>query len=246
MVHSVEYSLGRYRIRINIWYLIIFLLAQTVLNELGYWQLQRAKEKQLRLEQVEIGGSSSVTELEALTPEQIQQFQSVTLNLSLASNKIVLLDNKIKQKKPGYHVYQLAYSASSDRYVLVNRGWIYAGEARENLPKITLPPQDWQVSARIYPLAQESLSTKQAKIEYFPGYMRLPVLDHRILTSLDEYFGVKIEPYILRIDRDDEMALEVNWMWTNMPVEKHLAYAVQWFALALALLVISLIAAIKR
>ena len=47
-------------------------------------------------------------------------------------------------------------------------------------------------------------------------------------------------PYSVRLDADSPGALTVDWPLVNMAPEKHRAYAVQWFCMALALLLIFL------
>lgn len=246
MAYSIEYSIGRYQIRFNFWYLIIFLLVQTLLNELGFWQLNRAKEKQARLVQLEKGVANSIKNLAEITQEHLSQFQSVELELVPAVSKTLLLDNKINDKMPGYHVINIAQDNKSGRYVLVNRGWIFAGNDRNKMPEVELPQPEWSVSARVYPIAEESISTAKAEVEFFSGYLRLPMLDATIVRTLEAHFGKKLEPFILRLDDGTQAAFNTNWVWTNMPVEKHLAYAFQWFALAFAFLVISLVVSIKK
>ncbi len=219
---------------------------QTLLNELGFWQLNRGKEKRVRIEQLELGGVVAVKSLVGLTNRQIEQFQRVDLLMKLSSEDIILLDNKINNKRPGYHVLNVAKDEQTGKNILVNRGWLFAGNDRNQLPDISLPAKKWKVNARIYPIQQESISTAKAAIEKHGQVYRLPVLDHQVLAELEKLTGLKLEKYLLRLDKDSQSALAVNWMWTNMPPEKHLAYAFQWFALALAFLIVSVIVCIKK
>ena len=244
--HAIVYTFGRYQIRINFWYLIIFLIVQTLLNELGFWQLSRAKAKQTRIVQLEKGSQSILTSLENISTEQIEQFQSVELDLELVGYNSFLLDNKISNKRPGYHVLNVATDPLSGKYLLVNRGWIFAGADRNKLPQVDLPGANWQVSARIYPIAQEAISTASAEIEESRDLSRLPVLDLKVLAQIEEKLDLKLEPYLLRLNEGSSAAYETNWVWTNMSPQKHLAYAIQWFALALAFLIVSLVVCIKK
>jgi surfeit locus 1 family protein len=252
---SLKYSFGRYQIRINIWLLIVFLLLQALLNELGYWQLERAQQKQQRIALMAAGEKTTVNRLADLTAEQIQSFQTVKVNLTADNQRILLLDNKINQKRPGYHVLSLVNERGSEKQVLVNRGWVFAGTDRELLPKVELAPNDWLVEARVYPLPNQTISTGSAAIENFStrehpylnyDVSRLPVLDLQVKQALEKQFNLNLENYILRLNAGSQAALETNWVWTNMPAEKHLAYAFQWFGLSLALLIISVIASIRK
>ncbi len=246
MTHSIEYSIGRYQIRINFWFLIIFLLVQTLLNELGFWQLNRAKEKQYRIEQLAKGSENTITQLELINEAQIAQFQSVELDVELLDAPVLLLDNKINNKRPGYHVMSLVREISSGKVIVANRGWLFAGLDRNEIPGVIAPGKFWKIKARLYPLPEESISTTSAEIEKVRDHFRLPVLDIKIKKELESLLQLKIENYELRLAAENEFVYDTNWIWTNMPTEKHLGYAFQWFALSFAFLIISLVASIKK
>lgn len=246
MPHAIEYSVGRYRIRINIWFLIIFLLVQTLLNELGFWQLERAKEKQLRIVQLAKGSDSVVTDISQISAEKVEQFQTVELALEPLKSVVLLLDNKINNKRPGYHVINIAKEVHSGKYLLVNRGWLFAGLDRNQFPEIEMPAQNWQVKARVYPIVDAAISTTSAEIEFSGDRLRLPVLDQKIKTELEAKLKLPLESYLLRLTPESEGALKIDWVWTNMSPEKHLGYAFQWFALAFTFLIISVFVSIKK
>ena len=50
----------------------------------------------------------------------------------------VFVDNRIHQHQPGYHVATPLRIAGSQRYVLVNRGWV-AGNRDRSLPQVDTP-----------------------------------------------------------------------------------------------------------
>jgi surfeit locus 1 family protein len=243
---AFQYKIGPYQISINVWLLIAFLLMQTLLNELGFWQLERAKEKQYRVIQLEKGNQSVLTSLNSISSESIEQFQSVELELELNDKSILFLDNKIMDKRPGYHVLNVAFEKASGKNIIINRGWVFAGADRRRLPTVDWPQINWQVSARIYPIAAESISTAMAQVEKHGKNYRLPVLDLAVKAKIESALDLKLEDYVLRLNRNSNSALETNWLWTNMTPEKHLGYAFQWFALSLALLVLSVIASTKK
>lgn len=245
LLDSIDYSIGRYKFHINYWYLIIFLLTQTLLNELGFWQLNRAKDKQVRLEQLEIGKRDTITSLSEITNKKINQFQVVKLDLT-PIGRALFLDNKINNKKPGYHVINLAKDIHSGKVVLVNRGWTFAGLDRREIPDVVAPNEYWEAEARVYPIAKDSILAANDQFEWVDGSIRLAQLDLNTVRHLEDRFNLKIEPYLLRLNKSSQHALETNWLWINMSPEKHLAYAIQWFALALTLLIISVIASVKK
>lgn len=246
MKYAIEYKVGKYRIRLNFWLLICFLVVQTLLNELGFWQLNRAKQKQIRIYQLEKGGESTISDLAQIDKSKIEQFQQVELQLELFGYDSLYLDNKINNKRPGYHILNIVKDSASGKYLLINRGWEFAGGDRGRLPRVELPPRDWLVQGRVYSIATQAISTSDAKVEVSSNALRLPVMDMTIVKQIERHYGIRLESYLIRLNQQSEAALETNWMWTNMSPEKHLAYAIQWFALALALLIISLAVCIKK
>lgn len=245
MRHSIEYKFGEYRLTVNIWFLIIFLLVQTGLNELGFWQLSRAKEKQLRLEKVNQNDRSTLSDLELLDATSLENFVRVDLEVELAARNNLLVENKIQKGELGYHVMNVVKDVKSNKFVLVNRGWIEGNADRSELPIIKLPAMDWNIRARLYPINQQVLSG-DAELENHGKIVRIPVMDMRMKGLLEERFQLELESYILRLDKSAPNSFDVEWEWISMSPDKHLGYAFQWFALSFAFLIISLFVLIKK
>ncbi|MDI1352426.1 MAG: SURF1 family protein, partial [bacterium] len=58
-----------------------------------------------------------------------------------------------------------------------------------------------------------------------------PKLVHQILQK-------KVYPFIIRLDKQDANGFVREWAIVSMPPQRHLAYAVQWFAMAFVILII--------
>ncbi len=245
MRHSVEYKIGHYRLTINFWFLIIFLIIQTGLNELGFWQLSRAQEKQIRLEKLARSDLETVNNLNLVSQNLIDNFAKVELSVELSKRFNLLIENKIQNGKLGYHVLNLVEDLDSGRHVLINRGWIEGNADRTEIPLVKLPPSSWKINARLYQINKQVLSN-DAEIENYGKILRLPVMDVHMLGLLEKQFNLEIEPYLLRLNKHNSDGFEVDWAWVSMSPQKHLGYAFQWFGLALAFLIISLFVLIKR
>jgi len=243
--HSIEYKFGQYRLTVNIWFLIIFLLVQTGLNELGFWQLSRAKEKQVRLEKVNQTDQSALSDLESLDTISLENFARVNIEVELAARNNLLVENRIQKGELGYHVMNIVREVKSNKFVLVNRGWIEGKADRSELPIIKLPAMDWNISARLYPINQQVLSG-DAELENHGKIVRIPIMDMRMKALLEKRFQLELESYILKLDQGVPNSFDVEWEWVSMSPDKHLGYAFQWFALSFAFLVISLFVLIKK
>ncbi len=218
---------------------------QTLLNELGYWQLERAKLKNQRVVQLESSASQLITDFSKISSDDLKKFMPIKFDAFLSDENTYLIENKIQNGELGYHVLNLVTEKSTGKKVFVNRGWVNAKANRKNLPQVTNPPFEWQVIGRIYPINQDILSS-EAEIEQYDQVYRLPVMDIHVFAKLEEKLGETIEPFLIRLDKNQKNGFKVDWQWISMLPEKHLAYAFQWFALSFTLLVASLIVSIKR
>ena len=107
---------------------------------LGLWQLERAEEKAAILERYDNNRSKKTINVTELDDESDLQYRPAFVNGTLISGQRIFLDYKVKNGKPGYEVYEhLIFKDlrdSSDKALLVNRGWIKASLNREILPDV--------------------------------------------------------------------------------------------------------------
>src|SRR5918999_6369661 len=120
---------------------LIGLLSVLLFTRLGFWQLERAQQKQALRATVQ-----SRTELPPLVLHDLLfnhkelRFRKVLARGTFDPEQQILLDNRTYQGRAGYHVVTpLRLSASGIR-VLVNRGWVELGRSRAGLP-VGPPPQ---------------------------------------------------------------------------------------------------------
>jgi len=243
--HSIEYNIGPYQFTINYWFLILFLLVQTGLNELGFWQIARAKEKQVFLDKISRIDDYKILDLETISQSDIKNYMPIQLQVESNAKKSILVENVIQNGKLGYQVLSLVTDKSSHKQLLINRGWIAGRANRNDIPDIESAPYNWTISGRLFPIHQQVLSG-QAVVEIFPRLVRIPVLDISMIERLEKQFGGTIEPYLIRISADTKGHFDILWNWVSMPPEKHLGYAFQWFGLSLTFLIISLFALVKK
>ena len=58
----------------------------------------------------------------------------------------------------------------------------------------------------------------------------------------EELFGEPFAPYQLRLDQSSLGALQTGWATVSVQPAKHTGYAVQWFVMAVVLLIMTVIA----
>ncbi len=60
------------------------------------------------------------------------------------------------------------------------------------------------------------------------------------ITAWSDTLDLPLRPYTVRLTQESTGALLANWQTINMLPEKHKAYAVQWFSMAAALVLMYL------
>lgn len=211
---------------------LISALLLPLLLGLGVWQLQRAQEKQqinrdidLRLSQQPVH-PSEIGDLKTYTPVRLQGYYR---------NEIHYLDNRTREGRVGYEILQVFVSGEDgeggEQRWLVNRGWMPAPASRDQLPEVTWPRAAKVITGFLYPVPKAEMEMPQGG--------RIQQLGAGFAEQLD-----LLRPeWSIRLSADSDTALRTEWQLLNSPPQRHRAYAFQWFAMALALVVLWLIAA---
>ncbi|WP_331397174.1 SURF1 family protein [Vibrio sinaloensis] len=214
--------------------MILTLVVFSLLINLGLWQLGRADEK-LAMEQYlssrEFSQPISMSELESQTKGYLTGIK-VKARLTPVSGKYLLLDNQTYQGQVGYLAMQLMINEQG-KGVLLERGFVPAAESRSVLPRVEWLNQPIEVTGRLYQRSNNPLS-EQLLAEPGP-VVRIQNLN---LARLAEEWQQPLEPYVFQPQVED-WTYPQPWQPVPMTSSKHIGYAVQWFAMAAALLGLS-------
>jgi surfeit locus 1 family protein len=152
------------------------------------------------------------------------------------------LDNQQEAGVPGVQVITPLRIEGSETRILVNRGWIGWPHGRGVLPQVPVPAGPVQVTG----MAQVP-STKRMLL--MPDR---PEPDPRLWNRVDlDRFAAqaqrKVQPVLLLQDAGDAVdGLIRHWPPPEDRSLKHHSYAMQWFAMALALLVFYAVASVRK
>lgn len=224
--------------------LLATLVVMAVCARLGFWQLERAEQKTRWHEQIETrdaAGPMSLAELLAL-PDPAHY--EVRFSGTPDNERTVLLDNRMVERVAGYHVLT-PVTSSTGTTVLVNRGWLPRGRDRQTLPDIAPLPDPVTVEGHAYvPGKAFTLETGQPASVSWP--MRVQALD---LDALGSALGTNLAPFQVRVSPGHVLEtgeqLPRVWHDARLGPERHRAYALQWFAMAGAVLLIFLFASLR-
>lgn len=232
-MNSVEKSANQLQLMVsfNSRILLFTLVAFSLLCGLGIWQLNRAAEKRELEELYAQRQASTPIELTSELVRELADFQRVFLRGFFDNEHTWLLDNKQRQGQVGYEVISPFVLEDGSR-ILVNRGWTAGKENRTDLPDIQ------PINGRVTLFAELASVSKHPLLDAENDSKVWP----KVILALDfetmaQHLGSELLPRYLRLDESSPGALVTNWQPLNTTSSKHLGYAVQWFAMAFALII---------
>jgi surfeit locus 1 family protein len=218
------------------WVLALLVAAGCV--ALGSWQLQRMQAKQAQLDAAAQVLEQRLPRALALAADarRAGHYDWAAGSGRFADLGPVLLDNQNRESRPGVRAYRVFLPADGSDALLVELGWLPLPGNRQ-LPAIATPDLD-QVSGLLLPPPAAGLVAAQVQPQ--PGGQWLvPALKP---AALAHALGLEaLAPRVLRLDPQlpAGYARDLELLPNTLPPERHLGYAVQWFALAAAMLVIA-------
>lgn len=202
----------------------MLVIALTV--SLGQWQLGRAGMKEEKGERfaklsqqppIHIGSRQ-------VDAEQLN-YRRVTAKGEWLTGYAVFLDNQVRKGQVGYFVFMPLRLEGSDMCILVNRGWVNAGNDRKRLPQIRSQRGSIEVSGT----AQlPSAHFKELSTTYREGR----IWENLTIQRFMEWSGLKLQPIVIWQTDNAGDGLAREWASPDSGADRNRAYAFQWFAMA--------------
>ena len=224
------------------WKILVFVglfLPITIL--LGFWQLDRADQKEEILAM-----QDRQQQLPPLTNADWNQdlsnhLRRVNLMGSLDADRYLLLANRTIDAQVGYEVIALAETLDRNNNLVVefvNRGWVPASLNRAELPEILTPSREQPLSGYYY--CPEANTMIKESLEFEDAWPAIIYsMDNTVAQAMELALNRSALPCEIRLD-PSPLAFRVQWQVVNQGVQKHIGYAVQWFSMAFALIILAL------
>lgn len=217
------------------WKLSVFVLVfLPLLLRLGVWQLERAEEKQALLTVYQQQQQLPAIPFADIKIKGGVSYQKVIVEGRYNPTKYWLLDNRSRNGRVGYEVVMPFVTQNS--MIFVNRGWVQAPARRELLPDITTPTDTIVLKGYFHRPSENAVvkhNISDLALEWPKRVLQLdPISMHKNLADDNKVLASNT---VLRLDENTLSALLTEWPIINTRPEKHQAYAVQWFAMALTL-----------
>ncbi len=201
------------------------LCALSVTLYLGYWQQGRAAEKQAM--QTEFAGRAAALPVmlgaAMADPVAFRYARAITRGEWVAGGQI-FLDNKFDNEAVGFHVITPLKIAGTDRYVLVNRGWVARDAVYPAPPAIPMPTGSVEVEGVLMLPSTRFLELSPAIVQG-NVWQNLTIERYRAASKLD------VLPLVL-LAKIANTPLKPVAARPDARVEKHIEYMLTWYSLA--------------
>ncbi len=223
---------------------IAILLLLPVLLALGYWQLDRAWQKaELQATFAKRFAQPPVALTEIDPADSTNRYLSVIAGGHYDGEHQVLLDNQVHDGQPGYHVLTPLRMAKDA--ILIDRGWVPLGESRQVLPDINTSADGITVSGWLSQPMSPGLRLGDAAGADRRWPRVIPYVDYQRISSI---LGYPLQPAVILLAPEASGGYWRDWRprFGGFGPERHRGYAVQWFALAVALIILYVFAGMRR
>lgn len=237
-------QIGDYRLRFSPTLTVGALALLALFLALGSWQLERAQEKRALIQGLRQQSAQPVRELPATLGDPRQwRYRKVRVAGRLDDGHQFLLDNQVSRGQVGLQVLTPLRMERGQQAVLIDRGWLPLGPDRRQTPDIRVTDQRVELTGTVYvpyknPYHLGDLDAGQTDWPRVIQYLDFPAISQRL--------GYPLLPLTIRLDPAAPHGFRREWPDIPFTPQRHLGYAIQWFALAAVLVVIYLALNIRR
>ena len=215
--------------------LIFAIIFVPITISLGMWQIERANEKKLIIANYD---KLLVSAPIALQKNQMLNNWQPIETTGTYEDTIVYEDNAINNGKAGFKVYHL-FRNDDGTFIFIHRGFIERNLIKNNLPEVEIPTEKKLIYGTTL-FKQNNTFVKNIEES-----------DSRIIQEfnasllIDKYPMLKdkyLHPFLFNLDIRDENKYQPIEKPVNMTASKHIGYAIQWFGLCAALIILTIYA----
>jgi surfeit locus 1 family protein len=236
-------TLGRLVIRIHWLVLLCVVFAIGGLVRLGLWQLGRAQEKLAQQESYQESGAMQATPLAEVPTAGIEfdllqhQNRRVVVRGEYLNEQSIFLIYQTFEGQVGWEIVTPVRLEGLDLIALVSRGWNGTSSYEELAAALPTITGTVQLEGQIFvPTASMAAKTNEKPGTEWPRVMR-----YLNTTELAPLFDAPLFPYVIRLAEGQEGVLVRHWPTVMVDTGRNFSYALQWFAMAIAVVLVSLI-----
>jgi cytochrome oxidase assembly protein ShyY1 len=222
------------------------LLLCALFLRLGVWQWHRAAFKRSLLAAYAAQAARPPVSLNGLlqdsTLESFPRYLRVQAVGSYDGSRQILLEDMTHEGAVGYEVLT-PFALGDGHLILVDRGWLAAAADRK-APDVTVPGGGREVRGVLGELPEPGLRLGKSAPPA-PGWPK--TLFYPQAPDVTALYGDKLLTPILKLDpAEPDGYLREYTPDVGLPPERHLGYAFQWVAMALAVFAVWLVVNLRR
>ena len=220
---------------------------------LGIWQLHRAEYKEVLLAHSrQVLNERIVQPLAAASDAPMPDTEGDAYEwvagaghfLNLAP---IRLDNQVRGGLPGIRVYRVFQPDGAKHALLVEMGWRLLA-SRTDFPTEPPAPALTQVRGLMSPPPVGGLSLGGGGLEKQDDGALLVIRIKPDLLAKELHIRNGLAPRVLRMDPGMKLGYkrDLAMLSGTLPPEQHRGYAVQWFGMAIALFIATIVVALRK
>jgi len=218
---------------------LLILLVMAVTIRLGFWQRDRAHQKealQAQIERYEHAGAQTVG-AEPIPVASIEYHRVRAVGRFMPEH-VVYLDNRPYQDRPGFYVV-MPLALAGGGYVLVIRGWLPRNaDVRTAIAPYRTPTGEVTIegiaranASRAFELGKGGSAAHQQ------------IRQNLDVAAFASETGLPLQPFVIEQTSEENDALVRDWPAPTVGVERNYGYMFQWWGMAAAALGFGLYAA---
>jgi len=192
---------------------------------LGFWQIERAESKALKMK--------AFNEMQKSPPIALNDLSAAWSRIFVEgfydSSRQILIDNQINDGQVGYKIYTPFYF--DDKAIFVDRGWIPRGKTRSELPDIDFQSDRLRIVGSLLKPEKEVLAGDDIFTKNWPIVSQTKLPD-----IIETKFNKDFSDFIIVLEPGS------NFLKEYIPLQpfvisptKHYGYALQWFTMSIVL-----------
>lgn len=228
------------RFRPSLWPTLAAAAGIALTLALGNWQLGRGNDKAALAERIKSASRDALIAMPSaeIKPDDVA-WRRVEVRGRFEPKYAVFIDNRVLHGVVGYHIVMPLRIGDSERYVLVNRGWVAGTNARSELPQIATP------SGMVTVVGLATVPSKRF-LELSTQVAEGNVWQNLVLERYRAAVPIEIQPVVIQQENDLDDGLKREWTPPDLGINTHYGYAFQWFALAAAILIFYLVIHVRK
>ncbi|MCI1042006.1 MULTISPECIES: SURF1 family protein [Caballeronia] len=225
--------------KIRFWPALLILIVVAITVRLGFWQRDRAHQKEALNAQIVAFENAPAREV-GVEPMPLKsiEFHRVEARGEFMPERVVYLDNRPYNDQPGFYVV-MPLKLEGGGYVLVNRGWLPRNMAdRTGIEPYETPKGVVEVKGIARANASQAFELGSGG-----SAAHKEIRQNLDIRSYAAETGLAFQPFVIQQTNDTGDRLVRDWPAPTLGVERNYGYMFQWWGMAAAAIGFGLYAA---